>query len=82
MAVPTTMIRDSINRNRFSRAGAGGADRLDGEAIASETEVFLAAPISGACRELIALARTPHNNLIDAAASGSCSTDHHGSPLS
>ena len=74
----STMIGNSINRNRFGRGVAGSAHRLNGEAIASQAKVFLAAPIGGARRELIALARTPNKNLIDAAAPGSRSTDHHG----
>src|SRR5262245_57935876 len=78
MVMATTLIRNSINRNRFGRGLAGSAHRLNGEAIASQAKVLLAAPIGGARRELIALARTSHKNLIDAAAARSCSTDHYG----
>ena len=60
MAMATTMIGNSINRNRFGRGVAGSADGLNGEAIASQAKVFLAAAIGGPRRGLVALARTPN----------------------
>ena len=79
MVLAATMVRNSIDRNCFRRGVAGSADRLNREAIASQAKVFLAAPIGGARRELISLARTPNKNLIDAAAPGKL---FHGSPRS
>ena len=84
MAIPSPivlvapMVGNAIDCNCLGRGVAGSAHRLNGEAIASQAKIFLAAPIGGARRESIALARTPNKNLIDASAPGSCSTDHHG----
>ena len=56
------MVGNAIDCDCFRRGNSGRADSLNRKAIASETEVFLAAPIGGAGRELIALARTANNN--------------------
>ena len=58
IVLPSPMVGNAIDCDCFRRGKSGRADSLNCEAIASETEVFLAAPIGGAGRELIALART------------------------
>src|SRR4029450_13851953 len=78
IVLPSPMVGNAIDCDCFRRGSSGRADGLNGEAIASETEVFLAAPIGGAGRELMGLARTANKNLIDAPAPRSCSRDHHG----
>ena len=78
IVLPSPMVGNPVNSKRFGRGVAGSANRLNGEAIASKAKVFLTAPIGSARRELIALARTPNKNLIDAAAARGRSTDHHG----
>ena len=78
MVLVAPMVGNAIDCNCLGGGVAGRADSLNGEAIASQAKVFLAAPIGGAPRELIALARPADKDLIDAASSGRCSTDHYG----